>query len=192
MSSTASRNFWRLVHCMPAVISASSASRDAGSAEMSTVPPRVRAHSARSSTGAVTTTVGCPAFARAALGAASPVGTVHDPTVDEPPVHRYRTRRVRRHCRRGTWRPGHPPPHHIDGVVDGARRDIDGDRTDRHARRQLGVDAVHRGLMGLHPPGEADGLVGRPPRPARLGVVAAGELAQQRGRRFRAERDHIG
>ena len=54
--------------------------RAAASPEMSTVPPRVHAHSARSATGAVTTAVGSPAFARAALGAASPVGTVHDPT----------------------------------------------------------------------------------------------------------------
>ena len=185
MSSTADR------YTMPWVISASSASRDAGSPKMPTAPPRVHAHSARSCIDPVTTVLGSPTCARAALGADFPLGAVHAPT-PRASVPRSRSRRVRRHRRPGRWPLRHPPPHDVDGVVERARRDIVGDGTDRHTRRQLGVDPVHRRLIGLHPPGEADGLVRRPPRPARLGVLARGELSKQRGCRVGAQLHQVG
>jgi hypothetical protein len=74
-------------------------------------------------------------------------------------------------------------------MIDGARGHIRGNRADRQARGQLGVDAVHRRFVGLHAPRESDGLVGRPPRPAGLCVIAARQRTQQRCRRLLAQYD---
>ena len=65
-------------------------------------------------------------------------------------------------------------------------------RADGQARRQLGIDAVHRRLVGLHAAGEPDGLIGGPPRPAPLVVLPALELSEQGVRRTFAKREQIG
>jgi hypothetical protein len=64
---------------MPLVTTASRAATDAASPEISTEPPRVHAHSARSTTGAVTVAVGSPTVARTAraLPEAVPTSTSH-------------------------------------------------------------------------------------------------------------------
>ena len=66
-------------HCMPLLMTASRAAIDAGRPEISTEPERVHAHRARSTTGALTVAVGCPAVARTARGLsdAAPTSTSH-------------------------------------------------------------------------------------------------------------------
>ena len=55
-------------YCIPCAINEFSAATEAGWPEVRTVPPRVHVQRARSSTGAVTVTVGSPAVARDATG----------------------------------------------------------------------------------------------------------------------------
>lgn len=169
---------------MPSATIASIAATDAARPEISTVPPRVHAHSARSTTGAVTEAVGTPFVAHRPGRAGRCLAHLDQP----PPIDVGRDELDG--GARLVGRPvGQPAPHHIDSVVNRAGRYVSGDRTDRQARGQLGVHAMHRRFVGLHPAGEADRLVRRPPRPARRGVVEPAELVQQGGRRPLAQRE---
>jgi hypothetical protein len=89
--------------------------------------------------------VGSPVVARTARGLsdAAPTSTSHRLSASEATNSTT--------ARASYVDPRPPAPHHVDSVVYGTDSDVRCDGPGRQVRGQLGVDAVHRRLVSLHP-----------------------------------------